>query len=338
MDQIQQIKETLSKHGYEYMDFLGKGGFSNVLLCQSKKYNQDFAIKRAINHRLTEDEYTHLISLDHPSIIKLYDAFNDEHAQYLVMEYCINGTIQEKGKLSYEKFTHYAKQILEAISFCHSNKIAHRDIKPDNIFLDHYDHIKLADFGMAKSFDEDSKSSDKCGSLMYLSPEFFLYQEINPFKADIWALGITFFYMATGNYPFHYKSREELVQLISRGEIDFFQYEIHPKIQLLIKKMTIKDQNNRPDVEKLLEMPLFSKNKKTPILGSKSHKTFISGFRTHGITMNKSVTFDSSRITTEDDNHVSQSNLVEVHSYRRLNIYPRIRRVNGRIQVPINSF
>lgn len=344
MEEIEQVKEALSNHGYEYIDFLGKGGFSNVLLCQSKKYKQNFAIKRAIKHRLTEDEYNHLINLNHSNIIRLYDAFNDENSQYLVMEYCTNGTILDKGKLSSEKFIYYAKQILEAISFCHSNKIAHRDLKPENIFLDQYDHIKLADFGMAKIFNGDKKSSEKCGSLMFSAPEVFLYQEICPFKADIWALGITFFFMATGKYPFHYKSREELKQLISRGEIDFSHYDVNPKIQALIKKMTIKDQHNRPSVDKLLEMSIFSiKVQKNPILASKSHNFIISGYHTpKSIAKNKLLTFNSSQESFElnhqgDEEPLQFQKNQDVHSYRRLSIYPGIRRMSSRTQ-PINSF
>ena len=152
----EQYQQTLSEHGYKYKT-LGKGGFSSVLLCESNKYLQDFAIKRVIKHRMTECEYKTMISLSHQNIIQLYDSFNDDYAHYLVMEYCPNGTLSQKGCLSYDKFIFYTKQILESISFCHSIYIAHRDIKPDNILFDQYDHIKLVDFG------KDAKSSQKCG-------------------------------------------------------------------------------------------------------------------------------------------------------------------------------
>lgn len=126
-------------------------------------------------------------------IIKLYDSFDDEIYKYLVMEYCSNGTILQKGKLTYDKFVHYSKQILEAISFIHSKKIAHRDIKPENIFIDQYDHVKLSNFVMAKEFQCDEKPHEKFGSYLQLAPEMIQNHEICPFKADIWALGITFF-------------------------------------------------------------------------------------------------------------------------------------------------
>lgn len=258
MIEKEQIKETLSMHGYEYQRFLGKGSFSSVILCQSTKYNQNFAIKIAHKDKLTEFEYSTMISLNHPNIIKLYDAFEDEFAQYLVMEYCSNGTIRQKGKLSYEQFVCYAKQILDALSYCHSKNVAHRDIKPDNIFVDQYDQVKLADFGMAKKFQIDSKCNEKCGSLMFFAPEMIQNQSICPFKADIWALGITFFYMTTGKYPFKCKSREELKQLIFFGELDFDDFDIHHKIRVLITKMTTKNINLRFSADDLLKMSMFS--------------------------------------------------------------------------------
>lgn len=340
MEELKLVKETLSRHGYEYKEFLGKGGFSEVMLCECKKYHQCFAVKRALKHHLSDEEYNNLILLNHPNIIRLYDAFNDEFAQYLVMEYCTNGTMLDKGKLSNTKFIYYAKQILEAISFCHSNNIAHRDLKPENIFLDQYDHVKLADFGMAKQFEYDSKSTEKCGSLMFSAPEMFLYQEICPFKADIWALGITFFYMATGKYPFRNNSREELQQLIITGEIDFRHYEIHPKIKALIKRMTTKDQHNRPTVDKLLEMPLFSQTiqKNTIFISKSAMKLSPLSFHTQkSISSNKSLTFEPEHYPTEDDNQQHVKLQYDVHSYRRLNLFPRIRRVNGRIRAPISS-
>lgn len=190
----EQNIETLKQHGYTYIRNLGSGSFSDVLLCQSTKYNQCFAIKRAIKHHISVDEYKHLISLHHPHIIKLYDTFEDDEAQYLVFDYCQNGTISERGRLTIENFIQLSKQILEAVAFCHSHNIAHRDLKPENIFLDQYNHIKLADFGMAKQFQLNGKSTEKCGSIMFCPPEMFVHQEIDPFKADIWALGITFFF------------------------------------------------------------------------------------------------------------------------------------------------
>lgn len=317
MSNFDLIKECLSKKGYEYKQFIGRGGFSCVLLCQNNKYNQYFAVKRATKHKLTEFEYNNLISLNHPNIIKLYDAFIDPVAQYLVMEYCSNGTIQQRGRLSYEQFTFFAKQILEAVAYCHFNNIAHRDIKPENIFFDQYDNIKLADFGMAKKFKINAKSKDKCGSLMFMPPEFFNCNEICPFKADIWALGITFFFMTTGTYPFQSQDSEEIKNMISNGDINLEKYKIHPEIKNLISKMIEKDFNDRLTADELLRLPIFSNAIKKPqtIFGNP-------GYRTKSSTkINKLTSFD---VLT------SQNHQAEILSYRKINLNPKIDKINRR--------
>lgn len=261
MTKFQKIQETLNQHDYEFKKIIGSGSFSQIMLCHSTKYDQDFAIKRTSKYRITESEYNTIKSLDHPNIIKLYDAFEDESAQYLVMEYCSNGTLKQKKKLSKEKFITYAKQILSAVLYCHSQKLAHRDIKPDNIFIDQYDKIKLADFGFAKKFEFNEESNEVCGSLRCSSPEKLSSPFFCPFKADVWALGITFFYMIAGCFPFDAKYPEELKHYIIYNYIDFSIIDISPKIKFIIERAVIKNPKMRPTVEELVQISLFtSKN------------------------------------------------------------------------------
>lgn len=328
MDEIEEIKSTLSHHGYEYKDFIGKGGFSSVLLCQSAKYHQIFAVKRSIKHHLTQNEYNNMISLNHPNIISLYNAFTDEKCQYLIMEYCSNGTMKDKRNLPYDKFVYYSKQILQAVAYCHSKKISHRDIKPENIFLDQYDHVKLADFGMAKKFEDNEKSSEKCGSLMFAPPEMLQYTDICPFKADIWALGITFFMMATGEYPFPHTTKDELKLLIFNAELNFDSYDIHPKIRYLIGRMTIKDPNHRPSAKKLLELPIFA--------NTSSMRISLTGHREHSsMNLNTNQILKISDKPPDDKNKTAKTGIL---SYRSLNFHQKkVLRINGRIQ-PVKTF
>lgn len=258
MSKLQKIQETLEQHGYEFKKIIGSGSFSNIMLCQSKKYQQDFAIKRTSKYRITESEYNTIKSLDHPNIIKLYDEFEDDCAQYLVMEYCSNGTLKQKKKISEEKFIYYAKQILSAVSYCHSKNIAHRDIKPDNIFIDQYDKIKLADFGYAKKLNYNEESNELCGSLRCFSPEKLSSPSFCPFKADIWAIGITFYYMITGCFPFEAKYPEELKHYIIYDFIDFGILDIDSKIKYIIAKAVTKNPKLRPTAEELHKITLFS--------------------------------------------------------------------------------
>lgn len=329
--EIEQIKETLEQNGYEYKEFLGRGSFADVLLCQSKQNQLLFAIKKSLKLQVTEEEYKNLIALSHPYIVNLYGSFDNDCEQYLVMEYCPNGTIKQKGKLSYEKFVYYSKQILEAVAYCHSNKIAHRDIKPENIFIGQYDHVKLADFGMAKKFENNEKTNEKCGSFMFLSPEMFQHHEICPFKADIWALGVTFFNMATGTFPFKNKSRDGYKEMVVNGEIDFNKYDIHPKIKSLLARMLTKNSEHRLSAEKLLEMPIFSKITKLPLLTIDKNMNNFGGYRTKS----NNCAISAMRNAILDDKQ-KMNMYAHIHTYRGINPCSSFKRAN-RFQ-PVKTF
>lgn len=125
--------------------------------------------------------------------------------------------------------------------------------------------------------------------------------------------------MITGKYPFKSKSKEELIQLISKAEINFDNYNIPPKIRLLISKMTIKDQHNRLTAEKLLENPLFKKTRRDSLIRSQSNmKITFTGYHTHtNISINKSLTFD---FDSQDEQSQSATQRTNIHSYKSFNL------------------
>ncbi|KAK8845106.1 hypothetical protein M9Y10_021286 [Tritrichomonas musculus] len=327
MEDFELIIWKLSRHGYEFRKMIGYGGFSSVFLCHSKKYLQNFAVKRTIKEKLNKDEFKTMVALDHANIIKLYDSFEDEDTTYLVMEYCPNGTLRQKGKLTYSQFVYYAKQILEALAYCHSKNIAHRDIKPDNFFLDSYDNAKLADFGMSRYFEDDKRSNQKCGSIRYFAPEMFQADQFDPFKADIWALGISFFLMATGTYPFSCRTNEQLKQDIINSEIDFAKYDIDPRIQFLISKMVEKQVDLRFTTDQLLQLPIFQSttNKtKLPMISINSSRKFSPESFHKSFSMN----FNSYHNSISDENEKKQIQILKLHSYRGLNQYSLIQKIS----------
>ena len=115
------------------------------------------------------------------------------------MEYCENGelykpifrpnfVIKEKDKLAY--------QLINAVRSCHKEKIAHRDLKPFNIFLDKDWNVKLGDFGLSDKF-EYNEDSSRCGTLNYMCYEIILEIKHNPFKADLYSLGVILYELYT---------------------------------------------------------------------------------------------------------------------------------------------
>lgn len=119
------------------------------------------------------------------------------------------------------------KGLLQVLGYFHSQKIAHRDIKPENIVIDSYNHVKLGNFGLYNKLSEDESAHLKWGSLMFFSPEILAKTNYDPFKSDIYSLGITFFYLATGKYPFSSSTSKKLKELLIYGQIDL---NIDPKI------------------------------------------------------------------------------------------------------------
>lgn len=94
----------------------------------------------------------------------------------------------------------YFIDMLKALYYCHEiAKVIHRDIKPDNIMLNHNDEAVLIDFGVSCQ-DEDLIESNM-GTYMLFSPEMFGKEKVNGEKSDIWALGMTFYFLLTGDYP-----------------------------------------------------------------------------------------------------------------------------------------
>ena len=114
--------------------------------------------------------------------------------------------------------------MLKALYYCHKTiKVIHRDIKPDNIMINHNNEAVLIDFGVSTLVDmqEDDIMGKNMGTYMFYSPEMFknagVKNQVRGEKTDIWALGITFYYMLTGTYPHEPKDVFDLRHKITNG-------------------------------------------------------------------------------------------------------------------------
>ena len=110
---------------------------------------------------------------------------------------------------------------MTAIEYCHENaKIIHRDIKPENILLDEYDHIKLSDFGVSFMMENggDDSLSNTAGSYYYFSPEACIGNTYKGKKSDIWAMGVTLYFMIFKKHPFISNMIPELFRKIILDE------------------------------------------------------------------------------------------------------------------------
>ena len=258
---------------YTLIEEIGHGGFSKVYKATSSNFvNQIFVAKILnLNHnkseeareRVFEAETEALRGLNHPNIIRLYDSFVQDNFFVMILEYCPNGSLEDEVKLkkglSLDKFTYYAKQITSALSYCHSRNIAHHDIKIQNILIDRYGRPKLADFGLSLKMEEDESSESFNGSISYVAPEILSKVAFNPFKADIWALGVTFIFMITGSSPWPSKDINVVKKFIMAGTYHL-QKKIPQQVSDMIKRMIVVDPANRINIQDLCECKLL-KNK-----------------------------------------------------------------------------
>ena len=146
-------------------------------------------------------EISLLKQLRHPNIVYLMDLIHGEKKLYLVFEFMEHDLKKflemYNSPLPSELVKNYLYQILIAINFCHSKRILHRDLKPQNLLIDKDGIIKLADFGLARSFGIPIKTlTHEILTLWYRAPEILLGQKEYSTPVDIWSIGLIFYEMA----------------------------------------------------------------------------------------------------------------------------------------------
>lgn len=205
--------ETLGE--YILVKSLG-GDNSQVKLAVHKTTKERVAVKTLKKATMTEQELTRaqreidimrqLTQLDNPYIIKLLDFIETSEEFHIFLEYVSGGELVAlilKNKGLNEVHTHKLfLQILSAIRCCHSNKIIHRDIKLQNILLDHNRNIKLIDFGLSNFTQEGVFRDTFCGTPAYASPEILLGNKYSGPEVDLWSLGVVLYAMLTSEFPF----------------------------------------------------------------------------------------------------------------------------------------
>ena len=244
---------------------LGHGGFGVVFLVYSSQYQSLFALKRIPLNKFVQSEIECIERLDHPNIIKAFKYETFREFVYLLLEYCPDSLQtkikQNPGKLSKQDIVRYSKQILLAINQCHKKRIAHRDIKPSNMLLDSYGRIKMTDFGLSQQVSVSNVTQKCSGSFYYKAPEVLSNAEHDPFKADIWSIGVTFYYLATGKLPWPCDDRKICSRSILLGTVNT-EGVADIEYQKIIQQCLKFNPKDRPTVDELLANKLFQDDQK----------------------------------------------------------------------------
>ncbi|MBK7356751.1 serine/threonine-protein kinase [Propionivibrio sp.] len=251
---------------YEVIRSLGKGATAIVYLARDPDSNREVAVKlirfgddnAAMSRRLrklfqTEDAICR--RLNHPNIVKIYDAVVEADRAYIVMEY-INGTVLEQycainRLLPMHRVIGIIFKCCLALDHAFRQGVVHRDIKPANILIDAEDNPKITDFGLAlnlhKDMNKDSTFVMGVGSPAYMSPEQIKNYPLNQ-KTDLYSLGVLLFQLLTGRLPFRATNQGALVYKIVNMDtpsVCDLNPNLPPGLDPILKKALEKDLYSR---------------------------------------------------------------------------------------------
>ncbi|KAM5533725.1 hypothetical protein V8D89_012598 [Ganoderma adspersum] len=302
---------------YEPLDIVGNGSFGIIRKVRRKADGLIFARKELNFERMTERDRKQIVAevnilkdLHHEHIVRYHDRHVDRDAGilYILMEFCGGGDLstvikqaQRHNRLIPEDTVwNYFMQILLALNYCHhpngghgrsssvgtadgENKekraqILHRDLKPDNVFLDEGNSVKLGDFGLSKALPQASFAQTYVGTPYYMSPEL-MQEKAYDSKSDIWSLGCLVYELCALKPPFHEaKTHAELSILIRNGRIPPLPKGYSPALTAVIKSMLNLNPAMRPSASQLLQheridlaLKVFETQKMLNTV--KSHKT-----------------------------------------------------------------
>ncbi|NXN91934.1 CDK3 kinase, partial [Rhinopomastus cyanomelas] len=202
MDTVQEVFEKVEK--------IGEGTYGVVYKARNKRTGQLVALKKIRLDLETEGvpstairEVSLLKELKHPNIVRLLDVIHSQKKLYLVFEYLKQDLkkyldLSQTRELSLSLVKNYLFQILQGVSFCHSHRVIHRDLKPQNLLINEAGAIKLADFGLARTFGVPLRTyTHEVVTLWYRAPEILLGCKYYSTPVDIWSIGCIFAEMVT---------------------------------------------------------------------------------------------------------------------------------------------
>jgi serine/threonine-protein kinase len=265
---------------YEIVSPFGEGGMGALYLGRHRTLAREVIIKtirtedfspRQIEHlrqRLEREAYIQS-QLDHPNIVRVYDFIASEEATCMVMEYVPGRDLRrmiarETGAIMPQRAVKLFKQVLRSIDYAHHfiyadksghkhQGIIHRDLKPANILITPNDIAKVTDFGIVKlrGVKGGTQMGFNPGTPEYMSPEQALGRELDH-RSDIYALGVVFYEMLTGNVPFSDTGDGTSDYVIRRGHIEMsppplrqFKSDLSPELEAIVLRSLEKDPDAR---------------------------------------------------------------------------------------------
>ncbi|XP_072901631.1 peripheral plasma membrane protein CASK isoform X9 [Hemitrygon akajei] len=270
--------DVLFEDVYELCEVIGKGPFSVVRRCINRETGQQFAVKIVDVAKFTsspglstedlkrEASICHM--LKHPHIVELLETYSSDGMLYMVFEFmdgadlCFEIVKRADAGFVYSEAvaSHYMRQILEALRYCHDNNIIHRDVKPHCVLLASKENsapVKLGGFGVAIQLGESGLvAGGRVGTPHFMAPEVVKREPYGK-PVDVWGCGVILFILLSGCLPF-YGTKERLFDAIVKGK-----HKMNPRQWIhisesakdLVRRMLMLDPAERITVYEALNHP-----------------------------------------------------------------------------------
>ena len=242
-------------HSFEILDCLGAGSFGKVFKVRMKSNGEIYAMKvinkrflmknNQLRYAITECEI--LRKVTSPFILTLYYSFQTPENLYLIIDYCPGGDLNYhiiQNLFEEDEARFYIAELILGIEHLHSLDIIYRDLKPENILISSDNHIKLADFGLAKEGVSDVQSTKSfVGSPAYLAPEMLNRKGVGK-SADIYGIGAVLYEMICGTPPFFSNNIKILYRNISQSKLMLHDY-FSDELKDLLNQLLCRDPHKR---------------------------------------------------------------------------------------------
>jgi serine/threonine protein kinase len=250
---------------YRLEALLGAGAMGRVYLARHLDLHRSCALKILPPRMVEEDpafvsrfmnEGQAAAALVHPNIITVHAIGMDEGYHFLEMEFVAGQSLQrlleEDGPPTPERATAIVARLSEGLAAAHGLGILHRDLKPDNVLLTHTGVPKIADFGLAKSVQVEpgttTTTHELVGTPPFMAPELFQGEPASP-ASDVYALGVVYYTLLTGKWPFSAPNLNELIRQVTQNAVPSLK-KLCPKLPLEMAEclhlMLAKAPTNRP--------------------------------------------------------------------------------------------
>jgi len=246
---------------YEITGELGRGAMGVVYKALDPTIGRTVALKtmRLDVHGLDAQEMVRRFQnearaagvLNHPNIVTIYDAGEQDGIFYIAMEF-IEGTtlhelLTEKRVLATEEVLQLTRQICRGLDYAHSNSIVHRDIKPANIMITGNGTVKIMDFGIAKSGGQVTNTGQVLGTPNYMAPEQVKGRQLDG-RSDLFSLGVILYEMLTGEKPFVGQNVTTIIyKIVNENPITprDLDVTVHPGLSAIVTKALAKAPDDR---------------------------------------------------------------------------------------------